>query len=474
MQGGSTGDAKVVLRLAPPTPLPPEVTLSSIPTTSSHQAGSGREFKISAQDTAYTNSDFSTTFTYQWQYSTDSGNNWINIDSSEGGTASTLTRYKTCYYNDDQHQIRCEVVATNTIDISTTAISNVCTLGVTRIWAEPNFALSGVPNSVNETAGEQFSELNNLSVGSETPSVGGNSYTYRWQYSSNNASSWNDISDSEGGNTRNDLNRYRGDNRCYFSDNTNQVRCKVVATNNRLNAIYYEVRGGSGSDEYSKTIYSNVCGLSISRNRTCPATGWSKEIQNQHIGNSGTHSQHDKYNVIAQWQLPVDICRVKVYFHSMWGYGRCVGCNGPDGTQYGWKMKMVAGVYWKNSAGEWQEGLHSEIQKESDDRKCGDVGGSKKSYAFYDNATGSGNGSTWERTDENGEPVTPYVFVAIRGGKPYYDTECKECAGWGCQDQYRDKWQWMYPATESDHNKGSDWYANIYYQLGTYEYETRP
>ena len=31
-----------------------------------------------------------------------------------------------------------------------------------RIWAEPNFALSGVPNSVNKTAGEKFSELKQL------------------------------------------------------------------------------------------------------------------------------------------------------------------------------------------------------------------------------------------------------------------------------------------------------------------------
>ena len=467
MQGGSTGEAKVVLRLAPPTPIPPQVTLSSIPTSFSKEAGSELKFGISAQDTAYTNSDSSTTFTYQWQYSTDSGNNWIDVDSSEGGTASTLTRYEPVYYSDNGNQVRCIVVATNTINISTTAVSNVCTLEISRLWEPPSFVLSGPSSNRSNTAGDNITEATNIS----SSNVSGITYTYQWQYSPYSGASFSNIPDNEGGNAST-VTRY---NPCYYSDNGNQIKCKVTGTNSTTNPIYYDSRDGSG-EEYSTTVDSATCSITVNRNKSCP-DGWSKEIINKKIGNAGLHSQGEKYNVVASYQLPNDICFVKVYFHQMYGYGRCNYCNGNDRAPYnlGWKMKMVAGVYYKNDSGEWTEGLHSEISKQSDTidgvGKCDED--SKKSYAFYDNATGS-SGSNWDKTDGNGNPVTPYVFVAIRGGFQYTDTECKECWPWSCDGPQRNNWQWIGPVTQKDHAHEDGWVANIYYKVYTYHYESRP
>ena len=473
--GGSTGNAKVVLRLAVgesvAVPVIPEIQLTNIPTTFSSQAGTGgRSFNISAEDIAYMNFDTPITFTYQWQYSTN-GNDWIDIDDATG---STLTRYETVYYSDNGDQIRCVVVGTN-ITGSSTVISNTCTLEIGRIWAAPSFVLSGPSPERSNAAG---SNTDIIATNVSSSNVSGITYTYQWQYSPYSGASFSNIPDNEGGNAST-VTRY---NPCYYSDNGNQIKCKVTGTNSTTNPIYYDSRDGSG-EEYSTTVDSATCSITVTRNKSCPS-GWSEEIINKKIGNSGTHSQHDKYNVVGQYQLPTDICAVKVYFHPMYGYGRCNSCNGNhlnNGKNLGWKMKMVSGVYYKNDSGEWTPGLTTEISQRSDtytDNDGDEVGkcdeGSKKSYDFYDDATGDGWGSTWNKTDGNGNPVTPYVFVAIIGSFKDTNTECKECWPWSCDDSLRNKWQWIGPVTKKAHNHGNGWYANIYYKVYTYHYESRP
>ena len=111
----------------------PNINITTdIASTYSTTAGSGQNFTVAASDNANASG---TTITYQWKYSTNSGSTWTDIAAGEGGTSPTLTRYTTCYYNDNTHKLKCVINGTNA-DGSNTKDSTVCTLTVARLWTE--------------------------------------------------------------------------------------------------------------------------------------------------------------------------------------------------------------------------------------------------------------------------------------------------------------------------------------------------
>jgi hypothetical protein len=120
-QGVNTGDAKIIIKNVPIKPVL-SVT-SNILTSYSATAGDSKTFSISVSDAANSSG---TSFSYQWYLSTDGGSSYNPIS---GQTGSSLDRYSTFYYSDNNHKFFCRTTAVNVIGTSTID-SNICTLTI--------------------------------------------------------------------------------------------------------------------------------------------------------------------------------------------------------------------------------------------------------------------------------------------------------------------------------------------------------
>jgi len=120
-QGVNTGNAKIIITNVPIKPVL-SVT-ANISTTYSTTAGSSNTFSISVSDVGNSSG---TTFSYQWYLSTDGGSSYNPIS---GQTGSSLDRYSTFYYNDNNNKFFCRISAVNVVG-TTTIDSNTCTLTV--------------------------------------------------------------------------------------------------------------------------------------------------------------------------------------------------------------------------------------------------------------------------------------------------------------------------------------------------------
>ena len=123
LQGSNTGGAKIIIKNVPIKPVL-SVT-SNIATTYSTTAGNSNTFSISVSDVGNSSG---TTFSYQWYLSTDGGSSYTAIS---GETGSTLDRYSTFYYSDNNNKFFCRTTAVNVVG-TTTIDSNICTLTVAR------------------------------------------------------------------------------------------------------------------------------------------------------------------------------------------------------------------------------------------------------------------------------------------------------------------------------------------------------
>lgn len=118
-----------------------------------------------------------TSYSYQWQYSTDGGSSWTNI---AGATDSTFTIPYSTY---DGDKLRAQVTATNAA--GSTSASSTATVAVVPV-APSNTGtptISGTPQVGQTLTGAKGSW-------SGTPTI---SYAYQWQRSPNGSTSWSNI-----------------------------------------------------------------------------------------------------------------------------------------------------------------------------------------------------------------------------------------------------------------------------------------
>jgi hypothetical protein len=149
LQGSNTGGAKIIIKNVP---IKPVLSITSnIATTYSTTAGSSNTFSISVSDVGNSSG---TTFSYQWYLSTNGGSSYNPIS---GETGSTLDRYSTFYYSDNNNKFFCRTTAVNVVG-TTTIDSNICTLTVARssyTRTEPT-----LPSSANWNSFQDGSDAN--------------------------------------------------------------------------------------------------------------------------------------------------------------------------------------------------------------------------------------------------------------------------------------------------------------------------
>lgn len=139
------------------------------------------EFSITAQPS------ISTPTTYQWQYSTDNGSNWINYGSASGYQSADPDSFSFIPQPFSRSQngikIRCKVISTNN-SIPGEYYSSVCTVTVDR-----RFYYNAGPATLVEQAGNEIRlNLNSYQTGG-TP-------TFQWQR--NTGGGWSNISSLSG------------------------------------------------------------------------------------------------------------------------------------------------------------------------------------------------------------------------------------------------------------------------------------
>ena len=120
-QGVNSDGARVIIKNVPIKPVL-SVT-SNILTTYSTTAGNSNIFSVSVFDVGNSSG---TTFSYQWYLSTDGGSSYNPISEQTG---SSLDRYSTFYYSDNNNKFFCRTTAVNVVG-TTTIDSNICTLTV--------------------------------------------------------------------------------------------------------------------------------------------------------------------------------------------------------------------------------------------------------------------------------------------------------------------------------------------------------
>ncbi len=152
------------------------IAISTQPANATECSGSGASFSVTATNGG------SGTLAYQWQVSTDGGSNWNNVTDAgvfSGATTATLNISDVAGFNTYQYRVQ----------VSSSACANVNSNAAT-LTVEGPVAISVQPISVSECSG------NGAAFTATATNGGGGTLAYQWQVSTDNGTSWTDVSDA--------------------------------------------------------------------------------------------------------------------------------------------------------------------------------------------------------------------------------------------------------------------------------------
>ena len=227
-----------------------------------------------------------TPYSYQWQVSTTNGNSWTTITAA--GTNPAYSGWTTARLGlagistkNNKYQYRSIVLSGKTCS-ALTAMTNQAILNVSAGCTAPN--ISGQPAVTTAT-------VSGTAIFSIGATDGIAPYTYQWQVSTTNGSTWTNISSS-------------GSSPTYANWTTASLKLTTVAALN--NNYRYRCIVTSGSPCGNYPVNSNAATLSVTNNCTPPVIDRHPANTSAAVGSATSFSVTVGGLVTYQWQLSKD------------------------------------------------------------------------------------------------------------------------------------------------------------------------